>query len=202
MQGGFTINVHDDEVELIAGSHIFIILFLCEFLYVVAHREHVALQCVVAFLLGGGVVIVDECLERHFGVNRHIAFVGEVQYHVGYHALSAFIIVQRVAIVVAQRGLLLKLHTLLESHVLEQCAQAQLAKVTLRLILACKRLGKLVGTLAHLLCLSEVLLDSGIELYQAVGLVSVVLFNSLTHLVQLLLQGSEQHRHLFAVGGR
>ena len=145
-----------------------------------------AVQCVGPLLIALGVVVVLKGFERHLGVDDNIAVLGKMEYHVGYQAVPRVALVYSAALSIAHGGLLLELHALLEPHVLQECTQLKFSEVSLHLVLARQRLGQLVGPLAHLLRLSQVLLDGGIQLHHAVSLVAVVALHGLAHLAQVL----------------
>lgn len=114
--------------------HRVLIIFLVgQFFHMVAYRLDMACEGLVTLLVVVCAAVVNVCLDRHLRVDDHVALIGEVEDHVGDHAVT--ILAEYGLSVLFQRHLFLKLDAFLKAHVLKHLAEPQLAEVSLGLVL-------------------------------------------------------------------
>src|SRR5574344_1564430 len=203
LEGTLTEDIHHHEVQCVMiFVYVAAVVLVGQFLHVIAYRYDMSLQCLGTLLVSISLIVILKSLERHFGVNDDIALIGEVEDHVRNHALAVFLILDRIALLVFQRHLFLKLYTLFQLHLFQQRPQSQFTEVALRLVFAGKRLRQFVGTFAHLLRLFQILLDRGIQSFHRRCLFAVALFHSLAHLSDVFVQRIQDCGKLFLVHGR
>ncbi len=147
-----------------------------------------AFQRLGACLFVVGVLAVLKGLERHLGVDHHVAPVGEMEYDIRNHPASGLIVFQHVAFFVSECLLRFVLQAFGETHAVEQFLKFEFPEVALYFVFArqCRR--KAVCTLANRLCLLETVVYRRLQTRHCFGLLELAVLHSLSHLRYVCVQ--------------
>ena len=191
---------HDDEIHRFAFAGDVLVVFLfAEFVDVAAHAFHMAFQCRPAFLLVPGIGKVGIGLEAHLRVDDDVPSFGEVYDGVRNEFLSRLVVCDGFSGLVAYEILFLKLLAFGESHVFEECFQADFPKVSLRLVFVRQGVCQFVGTGLHVVGMLQGGAYGAVEGRHLLYLFRAGFLHLFAHVSQVVVQGVEDVLEFLAV---
>ena len=163
------------------------------------HRSHMAVKSCLALLVRLCILIVHIRRERHLRVYYDITMIGEMQNHIRNHSATILLVIYHTSVTVLHRCLFLELHTLFQSHVLQQLSQSEFTEVTLCLVLSRQRICQPVGTFRKHISLLHICLNTSVKSFHRRCMLASALVHRLLHLVYLRTQWVQYGSQLFLI---